>query len=527
MILKSKKMTAKITKFDRDKIIEFISFGSNLLNNTNLSDGMNNWEFCGVDVGGGDENELQRFISVISPYIGISNTFRFTGTGTIPTEYGFRQPVKVEANKQYFASFYYKFNSAIVAGKNKLKFEIGTQETIIEQVDNEWHRFVFEFTPIVTETLDFCVAIFGDIQNISLDLLGFQMERSSRVTDWKMSQSDLISQMDDVRDKVGLLEEITQPERIVETVMLSEPYQSAFAQLPKYEDIADFANQGEMEQQFQLMQDYISQVDGDLQAQLSTLTSSIEQSAQNILMKFTMSTGINLIRNSTGFFATDFWTKSGSVQTVSSQEIEQKAIGSAFYMNSAGKLEQEIAVLPNTEYSFSFWEKKLTTGTTNIKLMNGTITTHVVGFTDTQISTNFTNPFIVKFKTKADQQTVKIVIENIDSEVYYSGLMLNEGNVALQWSSHNEEIANTNILFNLNGIRVKGKDGSYTMISPTEFSGYAQVLLDSGVIQDKRIFTLNADTCEVYKIKVEKQMQIGNAFFVAMSGTKNGLGIFL
>lgn len=513
---------AEISESDKQEIIESVRFGDNLLNNTNLMDGDRYWVTCGVDVEG-----LDRYISYIEePYLDIRNPFKLNGTGNAGEAFGYKQYVTTEIGETYIASMYYRFNSEIVSGSNNIQLTLGNIRKSINQVDNEWHRLIVKYDAEATVT-EFCFGLTAEQVAVDVDFLAFQVEKSSAVTDWKLSQTDLRNSIAEQQESLGILQEAVEPQRIIETVTLSEEYKSAFANMPTYEDISNLATGEELTTTYNTLNDYVTQVKGDSDAQLSMLSSKLDKSAQDILMQFQMSTGINILRNSTGFFATDFWDVTGSVRSVSNEELEQKAIGSAFYSKEAYTLTQEVAVTPSTAYTFSMWEKKLTAGSAKVKLMSGDTVLYEVGYDSDTIKTTFDAPFIVKFITGPSQSTLKVVIENtINTESYFSGLMLNEGEVALQWSSHNEEIANTNILFNLNGIRVKGKDGSYTVVSPDEFSGYAQVMQDDGTVTERRVFTLNADTTEVYKLKAEKSVQIGNNTILSLSGSKNGLAIY-
>lgn len=525
MILVSKKLTANLAKLseaDKNELIEAAKTSPNLLLNTNLSDGNTFWENCGEEVEG-----LERAITTINGFMNFTNSFVLAGTDNVDM-YGFRQSFYAETGKYYTGSFYYKFLTPIVKGKNKIRLKVGEDTKTIEQVDNKWHRA--ELTTVAGQNiLEFCVAMVGEQENIMFEFIGFQVEKGKYVSDWQLSQQDILNAQQELQESVGLLQEATTPERITETVVLSEEYKSAMAQKADYNDLSNFTNKDEVAAEFNRIEQYTQQVANDTDAKLSTLSSKLDQSAQDILAQFKMGAGINLIRNSTGFFDTEDWIKTGLVGAIANEELEQKAIGAAFYSKNAFTLTQEIAVQPNTPYSFSFWQKKTTTGKAVIKLMNGSKTLYEIGHAD-NTTANFVNPFIVNFITEANQSSVKIVIENTEgTETYFSGLMLNQGSIALQWSSHNEEIANTSIRFNLNGLYVKNAaTGTYTIMSPTEFSGYAKTISPSGEESTERIFTLNGSTTEVYELEARHTLKVGMANFVPLqSSGKEGLALFL
>ena len=527
MILVSRKLTANLAKLseaDKNELIEAAKTSPNLLLNTNLSDGNTFWEDCGGEVEG-----LERAITTINGFMNFTNSFVLAGSANVIDMYGFRQNFYAEPGKYYTGSFYYKFLTPIVSGKNKIRLKVGEDTKTIEQLDNKWHRA--ELTTVAGQNiLEFCVAMVGEQENIMFEFIGAQVEKGKMASDWQLSQQDILNAQQELQESVGLLQEATAPERIIETVVLSEEYKSAMAQKPDYSDLSNFTNKDEVAAEFNRIEQYTQQVANDADAKLSTLSSKLDQSAQDILAQFKMGAGINLIRNSTGFFDTEDWTKTGVVEAIANEELEQKAIGAAFHSEKAFTLTQEVAVKPNTAYSFSFWQKKTTTGKAVIKLMSGSKTLYEIGHAD-NTTANFDNPFIVNFITEANQSSLKIVMENTEgTNTYFSGLMLNEGSVALQWSSHSQEIANTNIRFNLNGIYVKNQStGTYTIMSPTEFSGYAPTISSSGVESIERIFTLNGSTTEIFDLDVKSKMTLGGmAHFVPLSSTdKEGLALFM
>lgn len=527
MLLISRKMTANIAKIgeaDKQEIIEAAKYGANILINSSLQLGETYWTPCGGDVEG-----LERSIIMLDePFLNIKNAFAFSGIGDAGEMFGFRQFVNAEVGKKYIASMYYRFMGTPIPGKNKARLMFADVMQEIEHVDNEWHRVVVE-TYANNDILEFCASLVGLQQAVYFETIAFQVEQSPVVTDWGLSKADVQNALEQTQTDVGLLQAATTPENIINTVVLSEEYQSAFAQVPKYEDISDMATGTQLTAEIDRVEQYVQQVQDDTDTKLSTLTSQLEQSAEDIRAQFKMSTGINLIRNSTGFFDLDDWDAAGDVDTIANNEIEQKAIGAAFYSDHAFTLTQTVEVTPATPYSFSFWQKKTTAGFSKIKLFNGDLEIARIGYDDS-VTSGFEAPFIYHFITDANQSALTIKIENTEeTDVYYSGLMLNEGAIALQWSAHSQEIANTNIRFNLNGIYVKNEvTNTYTIMSPNEFSGYAEIMDENGDITVDRIFTLNGDTTEVHKLNATNGAEIGVAHFVPINNAERvGLALFM
>ena len=75
--------------------------------------------------------------------------------------------------------------------------------------------------------------------------------------------------------------------------------------------------------------------------------------------------------------------------------------------------------------------------------------------------------------------------------------MLNVGSEALVWTPHSQEVYNSNIMMDINGITVgNNSTANKTVITPNKFSGY------SG---NEEIFTLNGDTTKVKKLQAQER----------------------
>ena len=109
--------------------------------------------------------------------------------------------------------------------------------------------------------------------------------------------------------------------------------------------------------------------------------------------------------------------------------------------------------------------------------------------------------FVGSFRTNKLSVLVKLVTET-NSEFTLSGLMMNIGSVPFTWSPGAKEVYNTNVRFDINGVRVynNGKTGNYTQMTPNEFAGY---------YNRERIFTLNGEKTIVRSLKASKTIEMG------------------
>lgn len=109
--------------------------------------------------------------------------------------------------------------------------------------------------------------------------------------------------------------------------------------------------------------------------------------------------------------------------------------------------------------------------------------------------------FVGSFRTNKLSVLVKLITET-NSEFTLSGLMMNIGSVPFTWSPGAKEVYNTNVRFDINGVRVynNGKTGNYTQMTPNEFAGY---------YNRERIFTLNGEKTIVRSLKASKTIEMG------------------
>lgn len=87
-----------------------------------------------------------------------------------------------------------------------------------------------------------------------------------------------------------------------------------------------------------------------------------------------------------------------------------------------------------------------------------------------------------------------------DANATFTDNMFSIGRYKTQWQQAAGEIMNTQVNIDSKGVLVKSSiyDGDYTVMSPLEFAGYANI---NGTLT--KIFTLNKDTTEVDKLKAK------------------------
>ncbi|MHC5291081.1 hypothetical protein CHCC14819_0445 [Bacillus licheniformis] len=323
-----------------------------------------------------------------------------------------------------------------------------------------------------------------------------------------------------VREQIADIDNRTSDVQIIQTVVYSPDFESIMSDKANVEDISDMAT-GEMLTQYE--ENTIKYIDGRLDGEggineaINAVSSQLEKTANQINARFSSSGGVNLIKNSIGYAGLELWElKAGSITTLQNQELEQLGFGSGF-KSVPGRnayMEQVVNITPGKKHSLSFWMKKtkdnIYSSWAGIDIWaNG----QKIAFIGKDTGAGVTNGWelgLYTFETEYSEVTIRVTF-GANVEAVMSGLMLNIGDYALQWQHANGEVYNTNVQMNLNGIKViNGQTNGYTIMSPEEFSGYAEVLDDQNNLVMKRVFTLNDDTTEVTRLNAEEEVNMGS-----------------
>jgi phage minor structural protein len=340
---------------------------------------------------------------------------------------------------------------------------------------------------------------------------------SKSETAWNEVPAEVQQQIQDIDNRTGDVQ-------LIQTVVYSQDFTSIMDDKANVEDISDMATGEQLEGVKQSTLQYVDgRLDGEggINESINKVTSQLEKTANEINAKFGSSGGINLVKNSIGYAGFDFWTLSsgasnGGITVIKNNELEQLGFGAGFKSvdGKAGYMEQVINTNGGGKYSISVWLKKNYDSTSDtwayVDIFENGVRTARIGKGSGEGTTKGWELGLYSFETEYNEITIRINFgANPDATV--SGLMVNKGEVPLQWQHANGEIYNTNVQMNLNGIKViNGETEGYTIMSPEEFSGYAKVLDETNTPVMKRIFTLNGDTTEVMKLDVEEEMTMNS-----------------
>lgn len=287
------------------------------------------------------------------------------------------------------------------------------------------------------------------------------------------------------------------------------------------------------EQNIQSLVSDISELDGIINENFTQIYQNIE----NVITNVQTSGGNNLLKNSVMFAYNekgipDEWDTNedllfynneqvlysneeisyggikGLIIQSDTEALNAGSISAHSFTLSDGMVKQKVIVVPNADesgknfYTFNTKIKKNTAGYCYVKIYNANEEYMIelnngtsAYYEDYSIQAMFPtmNYFIVEFYGDAD------------SGATFTDNMFSVGEYPTQWSQANGEIMNTQVNININGVLVKSAQyaGNYTIMSPLEFSGYANV---NGVTT--KVFSLNNDVTEVEKLKARKEIRM-------------------
>lgn len=332
-----------------------------------------------------------------------------------------------------------------------------------------------------------------------------KVEMGTKSTGWSQAPEDIVDLIIGIDGRVRNAESAITEDAITNTVMGTTKFSAKLAEYAKGDELSGYATNDELDG-VRDTADLAKKAIEDLDLTPYVKSTQIEQLEDSITNKISQSGGVNSIKNSIGWNGIDFWTVvSGSPISVQTPQLETFGFGSGWYKkhgDTTTKIAQTVSLPIAGLYTISFkMNKNIETETSGESSACG-IYVDGMPFYGKATGSGVTNgfeDFSLTFTSTKLTAEISIVIGEL-AEATISGVMLNIGSAPLQWTSHSTEVYNTNVRMDINGIQVMGnRDGSKTVITPDEFSGYEN---------NERIFTLNGDTTEVKKLRAEQQFEM-------------------
>jgi hypothetical protein len=364
-----------------------------------------------------------------------------------------------------------------------------------------------------------------------------KLENGTKHTAWSPAPEDADGQISNIDSRLSLAETSIQPDVISATVISTDSFDQAISGKADSSDLGSYATQQDVTDAKNSANGYtdtaIKNQDFSDFVQSSTFTDTIN----SMNASFTKGGGVNLAKNSVGFAGTDMWTVSGAVNTVINDELTALGFLSGFQdnANTSGSLTQTIYTQIGQYYTISFYMRKDTDNATNgdlgINIYDATNTNlHFVGLAGGAGKTTGYTQYSYTFLANTATHNIVLTWGSATTGVI-TGVMVNIGVNALQWTMATGELYNANVKFDMNGITVSqtlnGIEQGRTVMTPTKFAGYYDVNNDGQIDEadgsPDEVFRVDKDEFVMKKATVTSEITMGNMKVVQIaSGAING-----
>lgn len=372
-------------------------------------------------------------------------------------------------------------------------------------VNANWTRVWWTFTASATGNVpELYMAKADNTSTGSVLITQIKLELGNRATDWFPAPEDLITSLANLQGRISDVESLTTDDSIINTVTSSNAFTNALDGKADSTDLANYATA-----------DQLTQAQNDLNAAIQSGIAGIDftpyvtqtqltQTSQGLTEQITSSGGVNMVLNSVGFSGTDFWTVTndtgGLVSTTQAAELDPFGSFSGFSLNG-GKLDQNITVTPGIPYTLSAYVKKGTLGTGYVQISETAQPPQTFNLVaGTAYSYQYVN---VTITPTTSTLTVELYGDTTSGGVIITSLIVNIGTAPFTWQQAPGEVYNTNIRFDINGIRVSqynssGVQTKMTVMTPSLFAGYADVdgngVIDPTIGGPDEVFRMDTDT---------------------------------
>lgn len=446
----------------------------------------------------------------------------------------------------------YTISMDIMSDTVGMKINTGFHHFITGNATQSFYGFQWDLQPCVkpnvwekkykTFTIDsawdltkgFSYYLYGQYNSVEgiMWVRNIKIEEGTRYTDWSETPEDTNSFMYNLADRVSTAEEKITDSSIINTVTQSTSYKNDLGTKANAEDLNKYATTGQLDQAGKDANKYADDKVSGIDFTPYVIKSELNQSITDITAKFQAGGGVNLLRNSVGYADFSFWTQTlpAQMSTVSNNALDVLGFGKGFYFppNASfgnARITQDIYVTAGQPYTLSWYANK-TNNTANddgavwVEFLEGVSTVKSTKYLGSDVTKGFeqrTHTWI----PKSNVITVRISVNKL-ADITISGLMMNIGDVPLQWSMATGEIYNTNIRMDVNGIKVSqivnGVDRGYTQITPQEFAGYYD--LDGDGTYEK-VFYLQEDETVSKKFRAKDEFTMGGVKIIKIESTSN------
>lgn len=386
---------------------------------------------------------------------------------------------------------------------------------------SEWTFIEHTFTTAAgTKSMDCILQTVPATVGNEVWINAIKVERGNKATDWTPAPEDIAAELGTVNTWITNAEQKIEPDQIAANVMSVQSFQDLMATKASTDELADLVTAEQLDKARLALEEYARDAVGAVNLDDYVTSTSLTQTTNAINLRISSAGGVNLLQNSVGWTGIDFWAATTSNWRVvkGTSELDGLGAGSAWQLNLT-TITQDVPVVAGETYTFSCYVNKAAGqngGHFDCDEGNGTFLRKATYSTSTGYAWSL---FTYTFTAVGSNARIRIIQVGASSALI-TNVMLNKGPLRMQWTHAKNEIYNSNVRFDLNGIVVQNNaTNGETRITPTEFAGYAQD--ETGGME--RIFTLNGDTTEVKKLRAAEEFTMGPVRILQIeSGDING-----
>lgn len=337
-------------------------------------------------------------------------------------------------------------------------------------------------------------------------------------------------QMKEVSNRVSKAEEIIKEDNISQLVLTHSSFKSAMDDKANADDLSGYAPTGAVDELTGRIQslegalEFIQNGDFVTGTQLTNNTNAI---VANILA----GGGVNLLLNSTGYSQNDWWKIVGTsslIRSTTSNTLDGLKHGFGFRIIPNGgttstKLSQTTRLEARKTYTLSFSldkEAATTLGEVKYRVIDedsGIVLEEGIFESNTSVSVDEDNRPGFTFKTESAQNIIEFEFSaNVDATL--SGIMLNVGEYALQWTMANGELHNNNVRIDMRGLSVSqdlpDQPLSVMEMTNANFAGYYDIDNNGFIDRTKgsvdEVFRMDKDEFVMKKAVVKEEITMGS-----------------
>ncbi|QIW89882.1 minor head protein [Bacillus phage Izhevsk] len=412
-------------------------------------------------------------------------------------------------------------------------FQWDLQTSVLPNVwERKYKTFTIDSAWDLTKAFSFY--LYGQYNSVecSMWVRNIKIEEGTRYTDWSQTPEDTDAFMYNLADRVSSAEEKITDNAIINTVTQSTSYKNDLGSKANSEDLKGYATTGQLNQAKQDASKYADEKVGSIDFTPFVVKSEMTQTINDLTTKFEAGGGVNLLRNSTGYADFSFWNQvlPAQMSIVSNNALDALGFGKGFYFPSNAsfgnaRITQDVYVTAGQPYTLSWYANKTNnTGTDDgavwVEFLEGVSTVKSSKYLGSDVTKGFEKRSHT-WIPKSNIITVRVSVNKL-ADITIAGLMMNIGDIPLQWSMATGEIYNTNIRMDMNGIKVSqivnGVDRGYTQITPQEFAGYYD--LDGDGTYEK-VFYLQEDETVSKKFRAKDEFTMGGIKIIKIESTSN------